>query len=548
MKNTLLLFFAFSLSGECLFARAPFNTMDSVNINNINASVLVHGDMFRNPSDQKQLCEFPKGSGKHLSLGGALWMTGFDNGGDLHVAAQTYRQFGNDYWPGPLDNAGALTYAVSANWAKIWKVNETDIQYFQSLTTHNTTNTPNAILTWPGKGNVYAAGNGGVALSISNDMAPFIDLNGNGIYEPLLGEYPAIKGDQALWQVFSDNGPAHSESNGRPFGVEIHSMAYAYNRGTLIDNVIYFDYRIINRSPNTYHNFRIGIWDDMDLGNPYDDYMGFDSTWRMGIVYNSSNYDTVYGNKIPVAGITMIVSPGDTGTSYIPAGSFTVYFNDFSLIGNPHGDSQFNFYLRSRIRDGQYLYSYTTSSNHCKDHDSTRFYVVSGDPRDTTQCSECAFNNSPGDERFIITTNDFTLYPDSMQHMVMALVTTSPDTLNACPNASFDSIKIVADTAWTNYHHPPAPLRPNAIKNLTSGNDVNIYPNPAHNQVIIETTLAPTTEETITFYNIIGQKVNVNIARSGSKKVADIGNLPNGIYMVIYNNGTIQKTVKVIKE
>ncbi len=49
-------------------------------------------------------------------------------GGQLHIAAQTYRQSGNDYWPGPLVG-DTLTYATSQSWAKIWKVDRNDIFY-----------------------------------------------------------------------------------------------------------------------------------------------------------------------------------------------------------------------------------------------------------------------------------------------------------------------------------------------------------------------------------------------------------------------------------
>ena len=50
---------------------------------------------------------------------------------------------------------------------------------------------------WPGAGSNYAVGNTG-PLGLdqppysSNTYAPFVDLNGNGIYEPDKGEYPDI--------------------------------------------------------------------------------------------------------------------------------------------------------------------------------------------------------------------------------------------------------------------------------------------------------------------------------------------------------------------
>ncbi len=77
-------------------AQTPFSTMDSVNINNINAAVLVHGDMWWNPADTNTAhCYFPADSLTDISGAGALWMSGYDAGSQLHIAAQTYRQDGN---------------------------------------------------------------------------------------------------------------------------------------------------------------------------------------------------------------------------------------------------------------------------------------------------------------------------------------------------------------------------------------------------------------------------------------------------------------------
>ena len=41
--------------------------------------------------------EIPKGSNKNSMFAGALWIGGVDDGGNLKVAAMTYRQGGNDF-------------------------------------------------------------------------------------------------------------------------------------------------------------------------------------------------------------------------------------------------------------------------------------------------------------------------------------------------------------------------------------------------------------------------------------------------------------------
>ena len=555
MKRYLLLFFmAFSWGNTAVKAQAAFPTTANVDINRIKAAVLVHGDMFWNPALGVAACEFPAGSGKHINFASALWMSGYDGAGKLHAAAQTYRQTGNDYWPGPLDASDTLTYANSQNWASIWKVNLTDIQSFLALTTHTTANTPPAILTWPGKGNTYAAGNGGAPLTITNDMAPFVDLNGNGIYEPLLGEYPAIKGDQALWWVFSDNGPAHTASNGLPLDVEIHAMAYAYSRGTLIDNVIYFDYTLVNKSPNTYTNYRLGLFDDIDLGYAFDDYIGYDSTWRLGVAYNGNEDDgqsggfpvNSYGKLMPIAGITMVVLPGDEGTSYVPAGSFITFNNDNSIIGNPFNDTGFNNYLRGgNLAGTHFTNTFQGPGAPCLTLGSgpATNYLYTGTPSNDSQWSECGCGNSPGDRRFVISTNNFTLNAGGSEHVVMALVTTNLDSNNGCPKAKFDSIEIVADTAWGNYFQQAT-----AIKKVSVNNAINIYPNPAHDKLFIENAGYNSGEATITIYNTLGQKINAPVNKNGQKYEADISRLPYGLYNVLYWNGDMQTTAKFIKE
>jgi hypothetical protein len=540
------------------WAQMPFNEYDSIDINNINARILVHGDMFWDPVTGVSACEFPKGSGKHINFASTLWMSGYDGAGQLHIAAQTYRQDGNDYWPGPIDLTGTISYTASHNWSKIWKVERADIQYFLSLTTHTIINTSHAILTWPGKGNSYAEGNSGAPLSLTNDMAPFIDLNSNGIYEPLLGEYPDIKGDEALWWIFNDNGPAHTQTSGLPLGVEIHAMAFAYKRNTLIDNVIYFDYTVHNRSANNYSNFRLGLFDDVDLGYAFDDYIGFDSTWRMGICYNGINSDggsgghpvNSYGTHIPTVGITMIVLPGDAGATYVPTGSYVYYNNDFSIIGNPAIDSQFDHYLRARIRDGQHFsYDFAGPGVPSKGYGTGPLcnYVYTGDPSVPTEWSECICDNVPSDRRFIITSNDFTLNAGSSQHIVMALVTTNPDSSNGCPGARFDSIKVVADTAWKDYYNPLPPL-PAGIDNANTQNIANIFPNPAHDQLFIETSTANSNDATVVIYNTLGQTMDVPALQKGNQQSIDISRLPPGLYYAIYRTGEAQTPLKFVKD
>ena len=561
MKIYPIIVAALTLSVPRLNAQAPFRTIDSININKFNASVLVHGDMWWDPNLSSAFCKFPAGDRKSLNFAGALWMSGYDAANNLHIAAQTYRQHGNDYWPGPLDASGSLTYATSQDWAKIWKVNRTDINYFRGLATITPATVPAAILTWPAKGNTYAQGNAGAALTITDDMAPFIDLNGDGIYQPLLGEYPDIPGDQALWWVFSDNGPTHAHTNGNPLKVEVHAMAYGYNRGTLIDNVVYYKFNIVNKSANNYHDFRMGLWNDLDGGYQYSNYIGFDSTWRLAIGYKASAEDNgggaghprnTYGNHCPIVGVTIVVSPGDAGGSYVPAGSFSYYNNDLSFSGVPIADTEFNYYMRSRLRDGQHItndfmgrgipsHGYGTGPN-CN-------YAYPGDPSDTSQWSECSSGNNLADKRSVLACSDFTLNAGAKEKMVAALISTDTGAGGGggyCGNLSFDTIKIIADTAWHIYYHPLAPMISNGISTIDP-TGIHIYPNPVHNQLHIEGD-AMASENKLIISNPLGQQFVLPVTTAGNKVEVNISALPPGLYYLQYHNSNGYTATKFVKE
>jgi hypothetical protein len=525
---------------QATIAQTPFSTIDSVDINRIKATVLVHGDMWWDPIHQTAGCEFPKGAGTHISFAGALWMAGYDAVSGLHVAAQTYRQNGNDYWPGPLDSTGTLSYATSQAWAKIWKVNRTAIDSFNALNIHTTTNTPAPILQWPAKGNPYAAGNGGVPLNINKDLAPFVDVNNDGIYNPLQGDYPAIKGDQTLWWLFSDNGPKHNETNGQPLKVEVQAMAYAYNREGIINNVVYYEYTMINKSTLTYTNFRAGLWDDIELGYAYNDYLGFDSSHRMGICYNGTPTDGTsgqagsFGNMIPTVGVSILESPGDNGTNYVPAGSFMYYTNTSNpATGNPAIVAAYNNSLRSSFADGSHL-KHRFSGADCN-------YAFDGDPSDSAGWSECASGDLPDDRRFVLASNDFTFTPGGTRKIAFALITTNPMLNNGCPSTNFDSIKIYADTVWAVYKNPLINL---GVTTTMSANTVHIYPNPAHDKLFIDNLIAGST---ITVYNMLGQVMNIAVV-ANNKIQLSIAGLPSGVYMLRYSKDGVGGTERFVKD
>ena len=58
-----------------------------------------------------------------------------------------------------------------------------------------------------------------------------------------------------------------------------------------LENVIFTEFRIINRSSLPEQCFYISVWTDDDLGTSTDDAVGVDTVLEMGYTYNYNNND-----------------------------------------------------------------------------------------------------------------------------------------------------------------------------------------------------------------------------------------------------------------
>src|SRR5690606_20822508 len=86
---------------------APGAGRTDIDLNNVRATIFTSGDMWWTLQASQPRYEIPKGGNRHSLFASSLWIGGIDNGGNLKVAAMTYRQSGNDFWPGPLDTTNA---------------------------------------------------------------------------------------------------------------------------------------------------------------------------------------------------------------------------------------------------------------------------------------------------------------------------------------------------------------------------------------------------------------------------------------------------------
>ncbi len=311
----------------------PSISDQDLSINNVRALILGSGDMWWDLDNARY--EVPKGSGKHSMFAGSLWLGGFDEAGQLKLAAMTYRQRGVDFWPGPLNEEASTDAQTCNNYDRHWLIyrDQVDLHRQWLICKGDPScdaadrfpgyegNVPQVIREWPGNGI-----NGG----LRNKLAPYFEQDSNGtpgVYEWEF-DYPGydlerqfdcqkkevdlLYGDETIWWVYNDRGNVHTETQAGALGFEIRAQAFAFASNDEINNMTFNNYRIINKSTFRLDSTFFGTWFDPDLGNSDDDIIGCDIARGLGYCYNARANDSGplgYGLNPPAVGFDFFQGP-----------------------------------------------------------------------------------------------------------------------------------------------------------------------------------------------------------------------------------------------
>ena len=585
------------------FVAPPVATLDVSNansafldINNVNTLITDNSDLH---ATGKYFV--PKQNNTSALYASAMWIGGYTNG-SLRTAAMTYRQNGYDFWPGPLDTTNASTdTAVTLAYNKVWKINRYDIANFiynwNAGKVQNGTFIPAAnILNWPAQG----TGN------YSRSMAPFVDVNHNGIYDPMHdGDYPLIKGDQMIWSVYNDALSKHGESGSvAPLGIEVHASAYAFlcpniaDSNVVLNNTTFYNYQIYNRSQNQYDSTQMSLWVDSDLGDYQDDFVGCNVMNNFGYQYNGENYDRDvsggigYHNNLPVFACNILNGPLanpndgidnnnngviDEANERCLMSGFTYYNNTGSAVnGNPsanQGGLPYYELMHERWENGipmtfggsglgpasntpcRYLYPGTSDPYGIGVGGTITAPVTPTGTYGASGWTEYQAGNQPGDRRFMVDIGPFTMKPDRMYELDYAFVFTQ-DSVNCyggsytCPiNRSVKDNQQVK--RWFDNKNFPSCLSLNGLgikQNNLQSIDVQLYPNPANSNVYIEFTSVQK-EVTIELFDILGNLISgAQYSELNKYATIPVAALQSGVYLVKIQTAEGFTTKKFVKE
>lgn len=479
--------------------------------NQIKARINNHGSLFWNTQTGASAFEFPKDSGTHANFAAALWLGGYDNGGVLHTAAQTYNQNGFDYQIGPVSTQRNSTYLGKYN--QVWKISKRQIQNHQQNYNNSGYQVPTNLATWPGNGD---PSNGESVM-----LAPFVDLNQNGVYEPASGDYPNIRGDQAAFFILNDALSTHGASGGTPLGVEIHVMAYSYDGPPPVGQTIFVSYKIINRGNNNFPNLYASIWQDVDLGNYSDDVLGSDVGKGLFFTYNNNDVDAPgvgsYGAHPPASGCLPMGA--------LPYAMMT-FNNSGSNLGNPSTPVHFFNFMRALWKDGTAL---THGGNGYNSGGVVTRYAYSWDTNPNAPSNWML--TLPQDWRMVTTAEPFALAPGDTKCVTFAFCVARE---NSTAIASANLLKSYAAQLRQQFDATEGSCFggfPMGIQNPDASGVLTVWPNPADHGATLKVQ-APGSG-TILVFNTLGQMV------SSAKINFDQAELPvltPGAYLIRWQN------------
>jgi hypothetical protein len=442
------------------FIHSDAQLYDKLDINNLSVRINSSGDLFNNYLQKKSEFEAPKATGKTPAYTSSLWIGGFDDKDRLHIAAQAYRSIASDYWEGPIGDKYDISYRTK--YRRVYKISKSEIDYFiqTGIPSQN-------ILDWPAHGNTE---NGEAAY-----LAPFIDVNGDKHYKPEDGDYPEIKGDQAVYFIFNDDQKLHGESKGEKLKCEVHGLAYAFSNTSdiALNNTFFVGYKIINRSANNYYSLYTGVFTDFDLGNYSDDFIGCDSSKNLYFAYNGDSIDegsAGYGQNPPALGV-LFLNRRMT--------SFVGFQSNSCPVANPCEPLEYYNSIGGYWPDGSAIYYGGNGYDKYVRKQETKYLYNGGPANGNQDWTEIQAGHTPGDRRSIGSIGPFDLNSGEAFEFEIAYIfseATKQELLSGLENLYRDADYIKNYyTTYLNTKQAGSPL----------SKQLEVYPNPATNRINI---------------------------------------------------------------
>ncbi|SFT37181.1 Por secretion system C-terminal sorting domain-containing protein [Lishizhenia tianjinensis] len=506
--------------------------------------------------------EFPVGSNNHVSFANSFWFGGKYNNDSLEISASKWSYYDYRFGNGPLTvdptlNTGTTEDFGDASidslemleWEQVFIVTKQDIEIFKQWficeqdpncnanVYYPNYQIPSSIMDWPAHGDI--------TQDQTFYLAPFYDYDNDGNYNPNAGDFPCIKGDYFAWMILNDQ-PLSGENAGG-MGVEIHISVYGFDKedGNVLDQTIFVEYDVINRSTDTLTDFRFLEYQDFDLGYPMDDYIGTLPSENAIFVYNGDDFDdgaTGYGNYPPTFTMKLLNKTAIHGSYFI---------NSSGSLGDPNTDVEYNNYLHGLWKNGDSLY-----------YGGTGFPGTTGATNMTTNwvyphLSTTPFNwtetntngqgnsNDSDDRRGHLVAGGELFLPGTKLEYDYAFVVSTSNQNGAL--ASLNQMYVDLPLVQEFYNDSISVCGPGLSGNLgtdfTQGNEISVFPNPASDFVILRSNLS------VNFnYTLFDASGRVALSGNGNQQTKiTLSDLTPGLYYLEIE-GSENPPFKIVKQ
>ena len=532
-----------------------------ININNVSTRFYNDSQSDISPTGQSGF-EFPKGSGKTTVFqSGLLWGAKVNN--VIQVGGSVYR---SGMTPGRIFKDGNAENPSASN-VRVYRVRpdyktndlqtevsrgEGTVEEIRALYEKNWNE-------WPVK-----------------DGAPFIDKNGNRIYEPTIDVPGYENADQTLWHVANDlNASAVNYFIGsQPIGVEEQVTAWAYKSNSdYLNNTIFRKYKLINKSSNTFINMYVNLFSDLELGSTPDKYAvdlcGSDSLLNLGFDYYAANYvNGQYGSNPPSVGFVLLQGPVVTGITTDQA-----IFDGRKILGkkNLQMTAFFHFYCGDTTfvcpAQGVYdkgtlaWYNYFQGIEGLKNRPfrlpsqlggATTMFTLSGNPLTGIGWVDGVYRHE-GDRYINIVSGPFGMAPGDTQEVVFAEVAAQgQDRLDAVKVLKEYAASLSLDYKASLYLHQITTDVEETRSVPTQFSLHQNYPNPFNPSTTISYDLPTAGFVSLKIYDFLGREIKTLVddyQQPGSYhktfSTSEL-NLSSGVYLCELRAGGLVQTKKMI--
>jgi hypothetical protein len=537
--------------------------------NNIKAHIYCTGQLSPNfYTGQGALTPHPDslGNGPSTIYGAGLWIAGYDSAGQLRLDAHTFRSTDlgspSRFCSGPLDSTGNAYYADSLNWIRVFRARGGQISAFLSNLTSLAANPALAeslfpdILGWPGRGNPYFFDVRGFNLP-DQSLAPFNDMDHDGIYNPLKGDYPAVKLASKppfvpaliTWCVFNDLICRQPNAAVFSFPLEVQLTAWAFNcpDQAVLDNTVFTSYKLIYKGDTPLHSSYIGASADMDIGCADDDYIGCSPALNAFYAYNADAIDNTtgsgcdgiltFGDHAPVQSITLLDKTMDKFIWYTRGGTGLP-----NGMTDPTPAAEFYNYLSGHWKDGSNM---TQGGSGYNGTGAPVSYIYPGDPGNPSAWSMCSANLPPADVRGLGSHYIGMLLPGQTEEFTTALTVHENINLPCGIGNTLGEIAGVRAQFDQNFAGVCMPVTKVSDQRPAT---LELFPNPATQQFTLRYGTLHVREVRLTAVD--GCRVStIRELPEGGQAMIDVSGLPAGVYGVeiVTDQGNFAQKLCVVR-